>query len=106
LLLGAACVTQPGRVLAVIGGPDRDDASTRTVVRVLGGRLVAQAAADLVVGPRTRRLDLVVDLTHAATMIAAAWRWPEHRRSASLRAGAAAATALLDAGGRRAGRTP
>jgi hypothetical protein len=83
-------------MLALAGGPDRDDPTTQVVARVLGGRLVVQAAADLALGRRTRGVDIVIDLTHAASMIAVALRWPEHRRSAVASAAVATSVAVLD----------
>ena len=97
LALGSACLADPGRPLGLIGGPDRDDAATRVIVRVLGGRFVAQGLADLAIGPRTRVPDVLVDLTHAASMVLAARHWPQHRRSALASAAVATAVALLDA---------
>jgi hypothetical protein len=96
LLLGTACVAAPGPVLDVIGGADRDDQRTRTVTRVLGGRLVLQAAADLGFGARTRRLDVAVDLSHAASMMPVAAIWPSHRRTALASAALATSIAVLD----------
>jgi hypothetical protein len=96
LVLGGACLVVPGGVLALVGGPDRDDQTTRLVARLLGGRLVVQAGADLAFGQRTRGLDVVVDLAHAASMLPAAARWPAHRRTALVSAAAAAGTAVLD----------
>jgi hypothetical protein len=66
------------------------------IVRVLGGRLVVQAVAELAWGPRARVLNAGIDATHAASMIVAAWRWPQHRRSALVSAAVAAGTATLD----------
>jgi len=94
--LGAACVAAPGPLLELIGGPDMDDPTTQVVVRVLGGRLLLQVAADLAWGRRTRRVDVLIDLTHAASMLPVAARWPHHRRSALVSAVSAAGTALLD----------
>jgi hypothetical protein len=98
LVLGGACLAAPGGVLAVVGGPDRDDPTTRLAARVLGGRLVLQAAADLALGPRTSRVGALVELTHAASMLPVAVRWPEHRRTALVSAAAAATIAVLDLG--------
>lgn len=95
--LGGACLIAPGRVLDAVGGPDRHDPTTQLVARVLGGRLMLQGCADLMFGQRTRRLDVVVDLTHAASMLPMAARWPAHRRTALSSAVAAATIAVLDA---------
>lgn len=96
LVLAGGCLTVPGRLLDAIGAPDRGAARTRVIVRVLGVRLLAQGVADLALGPRTRLPDVVIDATHAATMVAAAARWPDHRRSAMLSAALATGTAALD----------
>jgi hypothetical protein len=98
LALGGVCLMAPDQVLDVVGGADRHDRTTRLVARVLGGRLVLQGGADLVLGRRTRRLDAVVDLAHAASMVPLAVRWPAHRRTALVSAAAASAIALLDLG--------
>ncbi len=97
LIVGAVCVAAPGAVLTAVGAPDRQEARVRLLCRVLGARLLAQGAADLALGARTRTLDVAVDATHAATMVAAAARWPGHRRSALASGAFATATAALDA---------
>jgi hypothetical protein len=94
--LGGASLLAPDRVLGLVGGPDRDDETTLLVARVLGGRMVLQACSDLAFGRRTRALDVVVDLTHAASMLPAAVRWPAHRRTALVSAATATGIALLD----------
>jgi len=94
--LGGACLLRPDHVLDVIGGADRDDPLARLVARVLGGRLVLQAGADLVLGRRTRGIGVAVDLAHAGSMLPVAARWPAHRRTALVSAATAAAMALLD----------
>ena len=55
-----------------------------------------RALADLALGPRTRVPDIVIDVTHAATMVVVADRWPDHRRSAMVSAALATGTAALD----------
>jgi len=96
LALGTTCVAAPAAVLGAVGGPDRTDHTTQLVTRVLGGRLVLQGVADLALGRRTRVLDVLVDLTHAASMLPAAALWREHRRSALASAAVATGIALLD----------
>ena len=96
LVLGGACIAVPVPLLDLIGGPDRDDPTTQLVARVLGGRLVLQAGADVVLGRRTRGPGVVVELTHAASMLPAAVLWPTHRRTALVSAATATAIALLD----------
>jgi hypothetical protein len=103
LAVGGACLASPTQVLSAVGAVDRDDRHTRTIVRVLGARLVAQCASDLAFGARTRGFDAVVDLVHAASMVPVAARWPAHRRTALVSAGVAAATAALDLRPRRRG---
>ena len=66
----------------MVGGPDRHDPATRLVARALGGRLVLQGCADLAFGRRIRAVDVFVDLSHAASMLPVAVRWPAHRRTA------------------------
>ena len=94
--LGGTCLLLPDQVLDVVGGPDRHDPTTRVVARVLGGRQMVQGCADLLLGRRTRGLDVVIDLTHAASMLPVALWWPDHRRTALVSAATAAAVALLD----------
>ncbi len=94
--LGVGCLTSPRGVLAAVGSPDRDDPATQVVTRLLGVRLVLQATADLVVGRRTRALDVVVELTHAASMLPVAAHWPSHRRTALVSAIVAGGIAALD----------
>ena len=94
--LGAVCLAVPDRVLAAVGGPDRDDRRSQRVARALGARLVLQAGLDLALGPRTRRADVAVELTHATSMLPAALLWPAHRRSALASAALAVGIALLD----------
>lgn len=96
LILGTTCLAAPRGVLTAIGGPDRTDHDTQLVTRMLGGRLVLQGVAGLALGRRTRVLDVLVDLTHAASMLPAAALWREHRRSALASAALATGIALVD----------
>jgi hypothetical protein len=96
LALGTTCLAVPRGMLAAIGGPDRNDHTTHLVTRVLGGRLVLQAVLDLALGRRTRVPDVLVDLTHAASMLPAAALWRDHRRSALASAALATGIAVLD----------
>jgi hypothetical protein len=89
-------VARPQGVLEVIGGRDRSDPTTQAVTRLLGARLLLQASADVAGGRRTRALDVVVDLTHAASMVPVAVVWPDHRRTALVSAAAACAIAAVD----------
>ena len=68
----------------------------RGLVRLLGARVVLQQL--LVLAAPTRRtvvLGAAVDGLHAASMVAAALRWPQHRGAAALSAASAAAAGLL-----------
>ncbi len=96
LLLGTACLAQPQRVLDVIGGPDCRDDVVRMIARALGARLVLQGLGDLVLGRRVRAADIAIEVTHAASMLPVAARWPEHRHSALVSAAAATCLSLLD----------
>jgi hypothetical protein len=96
LLLGTVCLARPAVALEAIGGPDQGDDATELVARVLGGRLVLQGLGDLALGRRLRRADLVIELTHAASMLPAAAAWPRHRRSALASAAVATTIGLLD----------
>lgn len=68
------------------------------IVRVLGARTLVQGAAETVrPTPAVLRVGVAVDVTHAASMLLAAWRWPRYRRAALVSAGAAASSALAGA---------
>jgi hypothetical protein len=101
LVLGSLWLTVPGPALRAVGAPDHDDPSVRAITRVLGLRLVVQAAVAARRGGLPRGLDAAVELTHAASMVPVALLWPAHRRSASVSATAATAIALLDLVGSR-----
>ena len=96
LALGGLCLAMPTTVLRLLGSSDRDDPVVLRTARVLGARLVVQAGLDLTLGPRTRRADIVVDLTHATSMVPVALLWPRHRRTALASAAMASTVALLD----------
>ena len=98
LALGTLCLAVPHRVLAAIGGPDRDDPRAALLARALGARLLVQAGVDTALGPRTRRVDVAVELAHAASMLPVALIWPSHRRSGLVSAAFAGGIALLDLG--------
>jgi hypothetical protein len=66
------------------------------VARVLGGRLLLQAGADLALGRRTRSADAVIEVSHALSMVPVAVRWPRHRRTAITSALVATVIAALD----------
>jgi hypothetical protein len=68
------------------------------IVRVLGARILIQAVAEAVSPSRNiLRVGLVVDLTHAASMLAAAQVWPRYRRAALASAGGAGASIVAGA---------
>jgi hypothetical protein len=103
--LGGACLTAPAAVLAMVGGPDRGDADTRRVARVLGGRMVLQAVADVTLGRRTVRPGALVDVLHAVSMVPLAVSRPRHRRTAVASACLATGVGLLDLYGDTPGGT-
>jgi hypothetical protein len=94
--VGGVCVLAPGRVLGAVRAPDRDCRRVRRVAQVLGMRLLLQAGLDVAQGWRHRDLDIVIELTHAATMLPVAVLWPVHRRSACVSATIATGIAVLD----------
>jgi hypothetical protein len=68
------------------------------IVRGLGARLLVQAAAESTAASQNvLRLGVVVDLTHAASMLVAARIWPRYRRASLTSAGSAGASALAGA---------
>jgi hypothetical protein len=96
--LGQAVVllAQPPGVLRGLAG-DRG-VPPAGIVRVLGARLLVQAAPEALCASRTiLRLGVVVDVVHAASMLAAARVWPRYRRVALVSAGSAAVSALAGA---------
>ncbi len=65
------------------------------IVRVLGVRTLVQAAAVAIsASPTILRLGVLVDLAHAASMLAASRVWPRYRRAALASAGSAGASAV------------
>jgi hypothetical protein len=96
LVLGTVYVAVPDRVLAAVGGPDQEDPRATRIARVLGARLLLQGVLDAALGSRTRRVDIVVELAHAASMVPVALIWPTHRRSALVSAACATGILLLD----------
>lgn len=93
--LGQAAVllAQPQALLRAI--TDDHEAPPSWIIRVLGVRMLLQAASEtLRPRPNVLCLGVAVDLTHAASMLAAAWIWPRYRRVALASAGSAAASAL------------
>lgn len=92
----ALLLAQPPGVLRTITGDH--GVPPAWIVRVLGVRLLAQAAPEAIRPHRTLlRLGVLVDLVHAASMLAAARIWPRYRRAALASAGSAGASALAGA---------
>jgi len=96
-LWGAAMLLRPGDVTRSVcgGGPE----PAAWIVRVLGVRLVAQNVVTF--ARPTREVVLAgaaADVLHAASMVAARVRWPDHARpiwvSGTTSAGSAAVGAL------------
>ena len=68
------------------------------IVRLLGARLLVQGAPEALRPSSTvLRLGVLVDLTHAASMLAAGRVWPRYRRAALASAAAAGASAVAGA---------
>jgi hypothetical protein len=89
---GLAQLAGPARLLSAVGA-DRSGPPT-WVVRVLGGRLLAQNALVWAVPARGVLLGgAAIDGLHALSMLAAAARWPGCRRAAVVSGVTAAATA-------------
>lgn len=96
--LGQAAVllVQPPGVLRAVTG-DRG-VPPAWIVRFLGARLLVQATPEAISPSRNiLRLGVLVDLAHAASMLAAARVWPRYRRAALASAGSAGASALAGA---------
>ncbi len=65
------------------------------ILRVLGARILLQAAPEAVAPQRgLLQLGIGVDLIHATSMLAAARTWPTYRRAALISAASAAASAM------------
>jgi hypothetical protein len=95
LAWGTALLVRPRPVVAALAPeypPDRD-----WVVRLLGGRLVAQHGVLLPAPDRTLAFaGAAVDALHALSMLPVA-RLPRYRRAALISAGTTAATGVLTA---------
>jgi hypothetical protein len=100
-LTGVALLARPEQVVAAVTHGRR--APAKSVVRVLGARLLAQGVL-LSLAPRHRILSAcaAVDLTHAASMYALAGVRPQFRRAALASALAATASGLLTASAAKA----
>lgn len=92
---GALLLTVPDRVLAVSHSDIPRDDTARWVLRVLGGRHLAQAAIELAwPRPAVRYLGAAVDAIHALTSAGLAVADRRWRRSAVLDAAVASGFAL------------
>jgi hypothetical protein len=92
----ALLLAQPPDVLRRISGAHGVPPSW--IVRVLGARTLTQAVAEARWPSSTvLRLGALVDLLHAASMLAATRIWPRYRRAALASAGSAGASALAGA---------
>lgn len=92
-LEAAVLLTRPQAVGGLVGGAHATPPAW--VLRMLGGRLLVQCLVEIIRPAKAVvALGAVVDLTHAASMLAAA-RWlPNYRRPALASAAEAAASAL------------
>lgn len=92
----ALLLAQPPGVLRSIAGDH--GVPPAWIMRLLGGRLLVQAAPEAIAASRNvLRLGVLVDLAHAASMLTAAQIWPRYRRAALASAGSASASALAGA---------
>ncbi|RBY82364.1 hypothetical protein DQ238_03435 [Geodermatophilus sp. TF02-6] len=93
---GVCLAVLPGRTTRLLGVGRPEPRAW--IVRVLGGRLIAQNAWVLLNPTRGRVLaGAAVDVLHAASMALVAACWPAYRRPASISAATAAASGLLGA---------
>ncbi len=89
----ALLLAQPPGVLRRISGDE--GVPPAWIVRVLGARILVQAAPEAISpGPTVLRLGILVDLVHAASMLAAERIWPRYRRAALASAASAGLSAL------------
>lgn len=96
LVLGGVLVAAPGALLGGIHAPDRDDPRVLVVSRLLGGRLLLQAAVDLASRGRMRRVGAAVEAAHALSMLPLVAGSSDHRRAATVSAAVALGLAVLD----------
>jgi hypothetical protein len=101
LALAIGLLVRPERCASLVSLGGRCPAGW--LIRLLGGRMLVQAGYELASGSRRAlRLGAAVDALHAASMLAAAVRWPGYRRVALASAGLAggsAAVGLVGSGG-------
>jgi hypothetical protein len=89
-----ALLAVPGRLLHLTAGSGDDTPAARRVVRVLGARHAAQAAAELLGSQGSSRLGVAVDAAHGLSMVALAARSGRWRRPATLSAAVASSFAV------------
>ncbi len=89
--LGATLVLRPEVATALTRTPATTD--TTAVVRLLGGRYLAQGLLGVVAPRSFRKLGMTVEALHAASMVPLGLDHPEHARLAA--AGGAVATGLV-----------
>jgi hypothetical protein len=97
--LGIGLLIRPHRLatLASFGGR----CPANWLVRLLGGRMLAQSALELATGDRrVLRLSAAIDVLHAVSMLAVAARRTRYRRVALASAGLAGASAAALLAGR------
>lgn len=96
LTQAAALLGSPSAVARAVAG--NGGIAPSWLVQVLGARTLVQGAAEAVRPTQgVRRVGIVVDVTHAASMLLAARIWPQYRRAALASAGAAASSAAAGA---------
>ena len=89
----AILLAQPPSLLRIVAG--ERDVPPAWIMRVLGVRLLVQATTELISPrPTTLRASAFIDLTHAASMFAAAKAWPQYRRAALVSTISAASSAV------------
>ena len=89
----AIMLARPPSVLRRAAGGQ--DVPPPWIMRVLGVRLLVQGAAEMLSPrPTTLRISAFVDLTHAASMFAAAKARPRYRRAALISAASATSSAV------------
>ncbi|HVE24476.1 MAG TPA: hypothetical protein VNC22_03690 [Sporichthya sp.] len=105
--LGLGTLTRPEVALRLSGG--RTQQHERTAIRILGARFIAQSVMGIAASrsqrrppascerrPCVRELDVAIEVTHAATMLALAVASAKHRRLALVSAVTALGFSALD----------
>ncbi len=91
---GTALLVAPGQILRLMGGAD-EGRGPRRVMRILGARHLAEAAAERRFGGTAREIGVGVDLIHAASDVGFAWLNARWRRAALTDAAVTAGFAVL-----------